>query len=138
MLGCALSASPAATVTPEPTATLPPVPTPEPSPTPTGPSAVRTTLQVTCQLGILGAELVISYNARVEGPAYLRRVRVMVNGAARDDSGAIYEKLYVRELRVGAAPGRSHSVQLAIEAPDAAVPTLLQVVRCPGAPGPRV
>ena len=137
-LGCALGATPASTATPEPTATLAPIPTPEPSPTPVGPSVVRTTLQVSCQLGLLGAEIIVNYNARIEGPAYLRRVRVMVNGSARDDSGVIYEKLYARIVKVNAAAGKSHSVQLSIDAPDASVPSFAQIVRCPGAPGPRV
>jgi hypothetical protein len=125
-------ATPTATVQP----TLKPfVPDEEPAPgPPTG--RVTTQLVANCSLSTIGSVITANYRANVVGPnSTLRRVRLMINNKLADDSGDIFATSFERDVKLNVASGSNYSLIITYIATNAAGPQILNIVRCPAAPG---
>ena len=124
--------TPEASVTPKPY-----VPDEEPTPSrPTG--RVTTQITATCRLSVVDAEISASYRASVAGPnSNLRRVRLLLNNKLADDSGDIYATSFEKDVKLHVASGTNYSLVIQYIATNAIGPQILNVVRCPTAPGPR-
>lgn len=111
------------------------VPDEEPTPgIPTG--RVTTQMTATCSFSEIDSVISARYRANVVGKdTTLRRVRLMLNNKLADDSGDIYETSFEKDVKLHVASGSNYSLIITYIAANAIGPQILNVVRCPAAPG---
>lgn len=123
---------------PAPAPSPTPIPyVPEEEPTPRNPAGrVTTQVTATCQLSTVDAVINASFRATVAGPdTQLRRVRLLLNNKTADDSGDIYVKDFEKTVTLHVSPGSNYSLVVSTIATNAIGPYLMNIVRCPAAPG---
>jgi hypothetical protein len=107
----------------------------EPTPgIPTG--RVTTQMTATCSFSEVDSVISARYRANVVGKdSTLRRVRLMLNNKLADDSGDIYDTSFEKDIKLHVASGSNYSLIITYIATNAIGPQILNVVRCPPAPG---
>ena len=149
LTGCGMVAGggPTATPTATATATLSPTPTPSPTPRPTSTplpapeeppptGSVRSRLAVECEPGTFGLQVRVLYGATIfdteEPDARITRIRVYRDGRLLEDSGALWHRIYVREIHFEGLANRLHTVQLHVDVWAAPQPAdIVQFTQCP-------
>jgi hypothetical protein len=96
-------------------------------------------MSVDCDVGRIGLEVRVRYGSSIENTdnpaAAIIRARVFMDGALMEDSGPIYDRIYVREASFPGASSRLHTVQVRIETRAAPNPgDFIQFAQCPPAP----
>lgn len=124
--------------------TPPPTPVAEsatPAATETGPPGVRSVMQATCSTSLDGSQIKVTYSARAEGGTLLSRVRLLIDGRLREDSGPLSQKEFAWVATFPVQAGVEHIYQVVAEAPGSPPASVRSTVKCPGppvsTPGPR-
>jgi hypothetical protein len=87
------------------------------------------------------AEITVNFSVRASNGGSLTRVRLIDNGAVRDDSGSMAQAEYRRIVTLRVPYGERHAFELEIESPHGRAGRSSSSVSCPGqptaTPGPR-
>jgi hypothetical protein len=109
--------------------------------TPTGPVSISSQIGATCIPGGDMAEITVNFSVRASNGGSLTRVRLIDNGAVRDDSGSMAQAEYRRIVTLRVPYGERHAFELEIESPPGRAGRSSSSVSCPGqptaTPGPR-
>ncbi len=99
------------------------------------PGRVATNVTAVCRLGQTDAIIYVTYRAQAVGTE-IHRMRLMVNNKVADDTGDIYETSFERVATVHVVSGKRYSLTVSVDAPNAFIPQIANIVGCPGNPGP--
>jgi hypothetical protein len=107
-----------------------PAPTATAEPTLAGQPVLRTSIQSSCRLTALGAEVRVEYSVSAFGATMIQRVRLLQDGREVADSGPLERRQFRDTAVLEVEPGETHTYRISAEAPGAASPNVQSTVRC--------
>ncbi len=94
-----------------------------------------TSINTRCRLTDAGADLIVSYAAKVVGTT-IERVRLLDNGKVVNDSNVINSNSYTEEYTIKTDAGSRHQLQMEIDSPASSPRNVTNIATCPVAAAP--